>query len=204
MENENAKLQAQLDEELRFNEEVRVGSIGSLNTELLDSLSTQELAVKLQTTVQRYREEKQKVQDLKLRMESGMREIVKSRGLEKKLTDLEKTHLEQSALLQKYQKDNKKISVYRETAKSQEQVIGKLEKVLETSLEDLHKAQQTQIDLEKARQENFALKEELDRAGKKQVRCEEIEAEIRELRGKLGDRETEYEKLRQICEQLEG
>eukprot|EP00392_Amoebophrya_sp_AT5.2_P015346 g15548.t1 len=204
LENENAKLQAQLDEELRFNEEVRVGSIGSLNTELLDSLSTQELAVKLQTTVQRYREEKQKVQDLKLRMESGMREIVKNRGLEKKLTDLEKTHLEQSALLQKYQKDNKKISVYRETAKSQEQVIGKLEKVLETSLEDLHKAQQTQIDLEKARQENFALKEELDRAGKKQVRCEEIEAEIRELRGKLADRETEYEKLRQICEQLEG
>lgn len=92
-------------------------------------MSVQELALKLQTTLAKYRDEKTKVFELKTRMESAMKEIVKNRGLEKQLEELEKCHLEQSTLLQKFQKDNRKIGLYRETARSQERVIAKLEKV---------------------------------------------------------------------------
>ncbi|CAD7950129.1 unnamed protein product [Amoebophrya sp. A120] len=201
LQNENAKLNTQLEEELQFNEEVKLNQ--PLNTELLDSLSTAELAQKLQTTVAKYRDEKQKVQDLKLRMESGMREIVKNRGLERKLEELEKAHLEQATLLQKYQKDNKKIGLYKETVKSQEKVIAKLEKVLETSLEDLHKAQQNQIDLEKARHENAQLKLEYQNVQKKNASSASSHQELAEMKKQLHDKQLEYDKLREICEQLE-
>ncbi|CAD7936601.1 unnamed protein product [Amoebophrya sp. A25] len=201
LQNQNAKLNMQLEEELKFNEDVRVNQ--PLNSELLDSLSTSELAMKLQTAVAKYREEKNKVNDLKTRMESGMREIVKNRGLERKLEELEQAHLEQATLLQKYQKDTKKIELYRETARSQEKVIGKLEKVLESSLEDLHKAQQTQIELERVRSENVQLRQELASLSQKASSLTHAEEDLQTAKKMLGDKQAEHDKLREICEQLE-
>merc|ERR1712194_497315 len=141
--------------------------------------------------------------ELKLRMESAMREIVKNRGLEKQLEQLEKAHIEQATLLQKFQKDNKKISMYRETARSQEKVIGKLEKVLEASIGDLQKAQEQHTEFESLKRENMRLKDDLMALQKEAEVLGQAGTELSEIKKSKRAKELEVEKLQQILIQVQ-
>lgn len=155
LKSENVRLKAQLDDEERLAEEVqsRPPPAG------LEDLSHVELAQKLQRALEKYREEKAKGAELSQRLEEALREASRGRGLERALDELETAHLEQNAELQRMQDEGRKLDAYRETAKTQEKVIGKLERILESSLQEVQAAQRAQLDVERLKTENVRLRE---------------------------------------------
>merc|ERR1719174_484763 len=123
---ENAKLKAQLQDEEQLAEDVQRRP----PPEGFDSLSSAELASKLQRALEKYREEKSKSADMGKRLEDAVKEASRGRGLQRSLEELETTHVQQNRELQRLQEENKKIDSYRQAAKTQEKVIAKLEKIL--------------------------------------------------------------------------
>lgn len=152
---ENARLQAQLDDELQLAEDVRHRP----SPEGLESLSGAELAAKLQRALEKYREEKGKGAELSRRLEDAMKEAARGRGLERSLDELERAHLQQNRELQRLQDENRKMDTYKQTTRTQEKVISKLEKILESSLAEVQKAQRVQVDVERMKTENLRLRE---------------------------------------------
>ena len=53
------------------------------------------------------------------------------------------------------QKEISKTTLYKDTIKKQEKVIGKLEHLLESSINDTEKARENILDLEKIRSDNL-------------------------------------------------
>merc|ERR1712185_230127 len=104
-----------------------------------------------------YREEKAKSKELQRRLDEAMKEVARGQGLQRTLDELERSHMQQNMELQRLQDENKKLEIYRQTVKSQEKVISKLEKVLEGSLDEVQKAQRTQVDMERLKTENVRL-----------------------------------------------
>mmetsp|Transcript_28443 Transcript_28443/g.75354 ORF Transcript_28443/g.75354 Transcript_28443/m.75354 type:complete len:277 (-) Transcript_28443:80-910(-) len=125
----------------------------------LDSLTSAELAARLQRALEKYREEKTKGVELNRRLEEALKDASRGRGLERSLDELERAHLEQNRELQRLQDENKKMDAYRQTTKTQEKVIAKLEKILEGSLQEVQKAQRVQVDVERLKTENLRLRE---------------------------------------------
>merc|ERR1711959_870140 len=73
--------------------------------------------------------------------------------------ELENAHLQQNRELQRLQEENKKVEGYRQAAKTQEKVIAELERILESSLQEVQKAQRVQVDVEKLKTDNLRLRE---------------------------------------------
>jgi len=156
--NENNKLRMQIEDEERLAEQIRKNP-PTHDTSMFDSLNSAELSLRLQTALQKYRDEKTKSYEMTQRLEAALKEVARGRGLQKHLDELEKAHLEMAGFLQKVQTENQKIDLYRKTAKSQEKVIAKLERVLEGSLDEVNKAQEAQIELERLKTENIRMRE---------------------------------------------
>merc|ERR1712087_77605 len=112
-----------------------------------------------QRALEKYRNERAKGVELTRRVEETLKEVARGRGLARALEDLEKAHLEQNREIQRLQEENRKIDTYRETTKTQEKVIAKLEKILENSLQEVQKAQRVQVDVERLKTENLRLRE---------------------------------------------
>eukprot|EP00932_Pfiesteria_piscicida_P003425 SRR837773.13335.p1 GENE.SRR837773.13335~~SRR837773.13335.p1 ORF type:complete len:469 (+),score=82.06 SRR837773.13335:74-1408(+) len=197
---ENARLQAQLDDETRLAEDVKMRPL----PEGLDSLSGAELAAKLQRALEKYREEKTKGAELSRRLEDMAREATRCRGLERSLDELEKAHVEQNRELQRLQEENKKIDTYRKATKTQEQVIAKLEKILENSLHEVQKAQKVQVDVERMKTENMRLREKCAMmVSKRKGDSTMADPSISELQRQLSAKRDEVVRLKSMVAEMQ-
>lgn len=196
--NENNKLKMRIEDEERLAEHVKRNPPKDIG--MFDSLSSAELSLRLQTALQKYRDEKAKSQEMTQRLEAALKEVARGRGLQKHLDQLEKTHLEMAAQLQKLQQENQKIELYRKTAKSQEKVIAKLERVLEGSLAEVNKAQEVQIELERLKTENVRMREKC--ASLMARRKYEGGENIQDLQDEVRKKEQEVKRLQELVDEL--
>merc|ERR1712194_746308 len=89
----------------------------------------------------------------------AVKEASRGRAVERRLEDMERAHLDQNKEFQRLQDENRKLEGYRQTAQTQEKVIAKLERILESSLQEVQKAQRIQVDVERLKSENLRLRE---------------------------------------------
>eukprot|EP00397_Hematodinium_sp_SG-2012_P050826 GEMP01059268.1.p1 GENE.GEMP01059268.1~~GEMP01059268.1.p1 ORF type:complete len:189 (+),score=46.88 GEMP01059268.1:270-836(+) len=108
-----------------------------------------------------------------------------------------------SALLQKLQQDNQKIPLYRKTAKSQEKVIAKLERVLEGSLDEVNKAQEVQIQLERLKTDNIRMREKCSNLMARR-KYEEGGESLGELQEEARKKEEEIKRLQDLVDNLQS
>ncbi|CAE7027884.1 CCDC33 [Symbiodinium sp. CCMP2592] len=196
LKNENRSLRAQVEDEEKLAHEVQQRP----PPEGLEKLSAAELAGKLQRTLEKYREEKAKASELTRRMEEALKEVNRARGLERSLEELQQVHLEQNRELQRLQDEGRKLDTYRQTAKTQEKVISKLEKILESSLQEVQKAQKVQVDIERLKTENLKLRE---RCSSLLTRKKEVgDDEAQELRQRLAEKDAEITRLQKVAASL--
>lgn len=196
LKNENRSLRAQVEDEEKLAQEVQQRP----PPEGLEKLSAAELAGKLQRTLEKYREEKAKASELTRRMEEALKEVNRARGLERSLEELQQVHLEQNRELQRLQDEGRKLDTYRQTAKTQEKVISKLEKILESSLQEVQKAQKVQVDIERLKTENLKLRE---RCSSLLTRKKEVgDDEAQELRQRLAEKDAEITRLQKVAASL--
>ncbi|CAE7755498.1 CCDC33, partial [Symbiodinium sp. CCMP2456] len=196
LKNENRSLRAQVEDEEKLAQEVQQRP----PPEGLEKLSAAELAGKLQRTLEKYREEKAKASELSRRMEEALKEVNRARGLERSLEELQQVHLEQNRELQRLQDEGRKLDTYRQTAKTQEKVISKLEKILESSLQEVQKAQKVQVDIERLKTENLKLRE---RCSSLLTRKKEVgDDEAQELRQRLAEKDAEITRLQKVAASL--
>jgi len=196
LKNENRSLRAQVEDEEKLAHEVQQRP----PPEGLEKLSAAELAGKLQRTLEKYREEKAKASELTRRMEEALKEVNRARALERSLEELQQVHLEQNRELQRLQDEGRKLDTYRQTAKTQEKVISKLEKILESSLQEVQKAQKVQVDIERLKTENLKLRE---RCSSLLTRKKEVgDDEAQELRQRLAEKDAEITRLQKVAASL--
>eukprot|EP00927_Polykrikos_kofoidii_P008378 TRINITY_DN13477_c0_g1_i2.p1 TRINITY_DN13477_c0_g1~~TRINITY_DN13477_c0_g1_i2.p1 ORF type:complete len:1072 (-),score=263.88 TRINITY_DN13477_c0_g1_i2:150-3365(-) len=204
LQHENQRLRAQIEDEERLAEDVQRRPV----PEGLDKLGSAELAQKLQRSLQKYREEKAKGTELAQRLEAALREASQARSVKRCLAELEQAHLEQNKELQRLQEDGKKLETYRQTAKTQEKVIAKLEKILENSLAEVQKAQRVQVDVDRMKTENAKLRERcaavVARRGRSGANGGEGGAAVEELRRQVADRDAEIVRLEGAVRDLEA
>lgn len=197
--NENNKLKMQIEDEERLAEQVRQHPPKDMS--MFDSLSSAELSLRLQTALQKYRDEKTKSHEMTQRLEAALKEVARGRGLQKHLDELEKAHLEMAGLLQKLQAENQKIDLYRKTAKSQEKVIAKLERVLEGSLDEVNKAQEAQIELERLKTENIRMREKCSNLMTRR-KFEAGNEDVQELQDDVRKKDEEVKRLQVLVDDL--
>jgi len=196
LKNENKSLRSQIEDEERLAEEVQHRP----PPEGLEKMSSAELAAQLVRTLEKYREEKAKGAELGRRMEDVLKEVNRARGLERSLEELQQVHLEQNRELQRLQEEGRKLETYRQTAKTQEKVISKLEKILENSLQEVQKAQKVQVDIERLKTENLKLRE---RCTSLLTRKKDLGSdEAQELRQSLAQKDAEIARLQKLAGQL--
>ncbi|CAE7674961.1 CCDC33 [Symbiodinium pilosum] len=135
-------------------------------------------------------------------MEDALKEVNRARGLERSLEELQQVHLEQNRELQRLQDEGRKLDTYRQTAKTQEKVISKLEKILESSLQEVQKAQKVQVDIERLKTENLKLRE---RCSSLLTRKKEVgDDEAQELRQRLAEKDAEIARLQKVATTLKA
>ncbi|CAE8585620.1 unnamed protein product, partial [Polarella glacialis] len=196
--NENHSLKAQIEDEEQLAQDVRLRP----PPEGLESLSSAELAAKLQRTLERYREEKVRGAELARRLEDSLKEASRGRGLERSLEELQQAHLEQNRELQRLQDEGRKLETYRQTTKTQEKVITKLEKILESSLQEVQKAQKVQVNVERLKTENLRLRERCSGLLAKSKKLDGGDEE--EIRRKLSQKDVEIARLQGLVKELRG
>ena len=199
LKNDNKSLRSQIEDEEKLAEAVQHRP----PPEGLEHMSAAELAGKLQRTVEKYREEKAKGAELGRRLEDMVKEVNRVNGLERSLDELQQVHLEQNRELQRLQEEGKKLETYRQTAKTQEKVIGKLEKILENSLQEVQKAQKVQVDIERLKTENLKLRERCTGLLTKK-RQDSTNDEAQELKVSLAQKDAEISRLQKLASELQA
>ena len=199
LKNENKSLRSQIEDEERLAEEVQHRP----PPEGLEKMSATELAGQLVRTLEKYREEKAKGAELSRRLEDALKEVNRARGLERSLEELQQVHLEQNRELQRLQEEGKKLETYRQTAKTQEKVISKLEKILENSLQEVQKAQKVQVDIERLKTENLKLRERCTTLLTRK-RQDLGSDEAQELRQSLAQKDAEIARLQKLAAELKA
>lgn len=199
LKNENKSLRSQIEDEERLAEEVQHRP----PPEGLEKMSAAELANQLVRTLEKYREEKAKGAELARRMEDALKELNRARGLERSLDELQQVHLEQNRELQRLQEEGKKLETYRQTAKTKEKVISKLEKILENSLQEVQKAQKVQVDIERLKTENLKLRERCTTLLTRK-RQDLGSDEAQELRQSLAQKDAEIGRLQKLAAELKA
>jgi len=200
LKSENTRLKAQVDDEERLAEDV----MKRPPPEGLDTLSGAELAQKLQRALEKYRDEKAKGAEMGRRLEEALREASRGRGLERSLDELERAHLEQNRELQRLQEEGRKIETYRQTTKTQEKVIGKLEKILESSLQEVQKAQRVQVDVERLKTENLRLRERCAHLVARRKYEAGGEEDTEELRRQVAEKDGEVARLETLVREMKA
>jgi len=155
LQSENTRLKAKIEDE----EKMLEGATSRPLPDGLARMSASDLAKKLQLALEKYREEKLRGVGLERRLEEAVKEASRGRAVERRLEDMERAHLDQNKEFQRLQDENRKLEGYRQTAQTQEKVIAKLERILESSLQEVQKAQRIQVDVERLKSENLRLRE---------------------------------------------
>jgi len=203
LKSENASLRAQIEDEEKLAEEVQQRP----PPEGLERLSAAELALRLQRSLEKYREEKAKAAELGRRLEEAMKEASRGRSLERSLEELHQAHLEQNRELQRLQEEGRKLETYRQTTRTQEKVILKLEKILESSLQEVQKAQKVQVDVEKLKTENLRLRERcssLLAKKKSDSSGTAVEEESQDWKRRLAQKDAEVVRLQAMVQDLKA
>lgn len=198
--NENAKLRSQLEHDEHLANDVRRNPPPAA----LEKLGSAELALRLQTALQKYHDEKFKSKEAQQRLDEALHEVSRGRGLGRTLEELQRAHQEQNVVLQKLQDENKKIDLYRQTVKSQEKVISKLERILEGSLEEVQGAQRTQVDMDRLKTENVRLREQCANVAARRRYQEGGEDDAVELRRQTKAKDEEIARLEALVFDLQG
>eukprot|EP00933_Yihiella_yeosuensis_P083494 TRINITY_DN9772_c0_g1_i1.p1 TRINITY_DN9772_c0_g1~~TRINITY_DN9772_c0_g1_i1.p1 ORF type:complete len:694 (-),score=147.34 TRINITY_DN9772_c0_g1_i1:62-1930(-) len=175
LKNENSRLKSQIEDEDNLAVDARYQQL----PEGLESLGSAELAFRLQRTLEKYREEKAKNAELLRRLEESLKEANRCRGIERRWDELEQVHLEQNRELQRLQEHGKKLETYRQTTRTQEKVISKLEKILESSLLEVQKAQKAQVEVERMKTENIRLRDKFAQLAARKRSDNSSEEELR-------------------------
>lgn len=124
------------------------------------------------------------------------------RELQRIVETMEEAHLRQAAELQRLQAENGKLDLYRESSKNQEKVIGKLERVLEKSLDEVQKAKQAEAELERLKMENARLRARVsDLTVRQQYHGGMSVDEEQELRAQLAAKAEEIRRLEDLVNQ---
>ena len=87
-------------------------------------------------------------------------------------------------------------------ARTQEEVIGKLEKILENSLQEVQKAQKVQVDVERLKTENLKLRERCTGLLTNKKRDTVGSEEVQELKRSLAQKEAEIARLQRMATEL--
>jgi hypothetical protein len=185
LQNENAILRKRLGHEEQM-------QIESLVTQEIHKMSLPELKSKIIKLAQSYRAERMRNEEFEKALKSAQVEITNSRKLMHELESLQKVHEEDTQKFLSLQKETQKIGLYRETVKKQEQVIVKLENLLNKTMSDNSRQKESLMELESLRTENLKLQNEL----KNMV--------INTAPGVLGKGNPELEKYRSEVKRLEG
>mmetsp|Transcript_55655 Transcript_55655/g.132687 ORF Transcript_55655/g.132687 Transcript_55655/m.132687 type:complete len:1101 (-) Transcript_55655:15-3317(-) len=200
LQNENDRLKSQI-----ADEEALVDQVGSRPPPMgIENLSSSELALKLQRALEKYRNEKTKGIEVSRRLEEACRELQRLSGLKRALEELESTHMEQNKELQRLQDECRRIDTYRHLTKTQEKVIAKLEKSLESSLQEVHKAQRVQADIEQLKTENLRLREKCSRiiAGHRREAGPSAGPDMDDLKRQLHHKDDEITRLEMLVRDL--
>lgn len=124
-------------------------------------MPTEELRQKIIKVAQAYRNERVRNEEFEKALKAAQKDIANSRQLQVELEQFQRVHQENAQKMLAMQQEIQKVSLYKETIKKQEKVIGKLERLMETSLKDAQKARQSQVELESLRTENIQLQKQL-------------------------------------------
>jgi hypothetical protein len=154
LQNENAILRKRLGHEEQM-------QIESLVTQEIHKMSLPELKSKIIKLAQSYRAERMRNEEFEKALKSAQVEITNSRKLMHELESLQKVHEEDTQKFLSLQKETQKIGLYRETIKKQEQVILKLEGLLNKTMSDNSRQKESLMELESLRTENLKLQNEL-------------------------------------------
>merc|ERR1712039_161804 len=99
--------------------------------------------------------------------------------------------------------ENRELDTYRQTTKTQEKVIAKLEQILEKSLEEVQKAQCVQVDVERLKTENMRLRDRCAQLVARRRQSDEGEdADTEELRRQLVQKCDEVARLQALVQEL--
>jgi hypothetical protein len=197
LQNENSILRKRLGQEEQL-------QIEALVTQEIHKMSLPELKSKIIKLAQSYRAERMRNEEFEKALKNAQIEITNSRKLKLELEGINKVHEEDQQKFLSLQKETQKIGLYRETIKKQEQVIAKLENLLNKTMGDSSKQKESLLELETLRTENLKLQNELkniiintapDVLGKSNPELEKYKKEVlrlenivRELKNDLGSK----------------
>jgi len=179
LQSENAILRKRLAQE----EQIEVASIVSKE---ISRMNVEELRAKIVKLAQAYRDERVRNEEFEKSLKAAQKEIAQSRQLQAELENLQKKHTEGAKRLMGLQQEISKVQLYKDTIKKQEKVIGKLEKLMETTLKDTQKARGALVDFEQLKTENMNLQKQL-----------------KEMAFGSDGENTEFERYKQECKKLE-
>ena len=154
LEKENSILRKRLGQEEQM-------QVESLVTHEIQQMSLPELKSKIVKLAQAYRGERMRNEEYEKALKQAQVEISQARKLAHDLEALQKQHEDDSERFLQIQKETQKISLYRETIKKQEEVIKKLESVLDRTMKDNSVKKDNLLEMEQLRTENLRLQREL-------------------------------------------
>lgn len=135
--------------------------VEALVTQEIHKMSLPELKSKIIKLAQAYRSERIRNEEFEKALKQAHLEISNSRKLALELEQLQKIHEEDSKKFLDLQKETQKIGLYRETVKKQEEVITKLENLLNKAVNESSRQKESLMELEQLRTENLKLQNEL-------------------------------------------
>ena len=164
-------------------------------------MNNEELKLKIIRIAQMYRTERQRNEEFEKVIRQTQDELSDAHKAKLELDKLREKHVRDLRKFQKVQSQVDRINTYRETIKKQEQVISKLEKILEKNLKESQQSRQAAQELEKLKTENLQLQKRIrenvfgqpdnlanDQARAEIQRLEQLVFELREqLRSKRPD-----------------
>jgi myosin heavy subunit len=135
--------------------------VEALVTQEIHKMSLPELKSKIIKLAQAYRGERMRNEEYEKALKSAQIEISNARKLANQLDQIQKVHEEDSKKFLDLQRETQQIGLFRETIRKQEEVIKKLEGLLNKTVDESRKQKESLLELEQLRTENLKLQREL-------------------------------------------
>eukprot|EP00164_Ancoracysta_twista_P002438 GFYU01003231.1.p1 GENE.GFYU01003231.1~~GFYU01003231.1.p1 ORF type:complete len:871 (-),score=254.88 GFYU01003231.1:108-2720(-) len=204
---ENAELKRQLREKdnmvLRY-----IDDVEDIAVMPRDNLETRYRAVAAS-----FRYERIKTEELTNRLKQAQRELQKKTHNERQIHELQNAHMEQANFIHKLQEEKAKIDKYKLTTKNQEKVIEKLEKLLESTIQESKKVEFTEQAKGNAEQQVRQLQQKLQEQERKnkdlqdrdaKAHKKEIEHLQDEIRREAKQNEEQMRRNQELVRELEN
>ena len=130
--------------------------LGSLVLKEISGMSVEDLQSKIVKIAQAYRGERLRNEEFSKALKSANVDLAQAKTIQAEFENLQMAFKEQSLKLSALAKENKKTTLYKDTVKKQEAVIGKLENLLEKLMRDKKARDAERKTLDKSQMENDA------------------------------------------------